>query len=148
MNNLYPNKIDVSVLLIFFCRVEKTKEVFAAIKEARPARLYLYQDGPRETVKSDGEELQKCRQIVSEIDWDCEVHTFYQEKNLGCDPSEYIAQRWFFDNEEMGIILEDDDVPSQSFFPFCKELLDKYRNDKRVNMICGMNNNDVSRFFY
>ena len=36
-------------------------------------------------------------------------------------------------------MLEDDDVPSQSFFYFCKELLDKYEFDERVNIISGMN---------
>lgn len=145
MDELKPYKTDVAVLIIFFCRVEKTKEVFDAVKEARPSRLYLYQDGARESVKTDKENIEKCREIVSNIDWECKVSTFYQEKNFGCDPSEYIAQRWFFDNEEMGIVLEDDDVPSQSFFPFCKELLEKYKDNEKINMICGMNNNDISK---
>ncbi len=139
-----PYKIDVAVLMIFFCRTEKTREVFEAIKKARPARLYLYQDGARENVESDKINIEKCRAAVSDIDWDCEVHTLYQEQNYGCDPSEYLAQRWFFDHEEMGIVLEDDDVPAQAFFPFCKELLEKYENNEKINMICGMNNNDVS----
>lgn len=145
MSEKKPYKIDVAVLMIFFCRAEKTREVFESVKKARPSRLYLYQDGARATVESDKENIEKCRAIVADMDWECEVHTFYQEQNFGCDPSEYIAQRWFFDNEEMGIVLEDDDVPAQAFFPFCKELLEKYKDNQKINMICGMNNNDVSK---
>lgn len=141
---MYPSKIDVAVLLIFFTRVEKTAAVFEQIKKARPARLYLYQDGPRPNRPDDVENIAKCREIVENIDWECQVEKMYQENNCGCDPSEFIAQKWMFTTETKGIILEDDDVPSQSFFPFCKDLLDKYENDDRINIICGMNNLNIT----
>lgn len=134
-----PYDIDVAVLLIFFCRDYTFKYVFEQVKKARPSKLYLYQDGPR-LGRNDAEGIQKCREIAADIDWDCEVHQFYQEKNIGCDPSEYIAQKWMFDTEEMGIVLEDDVVPSPSFFPYCLELLERYKDDERINIICGMNN--------
>ena len=140
----YQAKIDIAVLLIFFVRDTQFSKVFEQVKVARPSRLYLYQDGPRENRPDDLEGIRKCREIVRKIDWECEVYKFYQKENVGCDPSEYIAQKWMFETEEMGIILEDDDVPSQSFFPFCKELLEKYKDDFRINMICGMNNTGVS----
>ena len=132
-------KVDVPVLLIFFARPDTLEKVFESIREARPSTLLLWQDGPREGRPDDIENIEKCRKIVENIDWECEVHRFYQEENKGGDPSEYIAQKWMFETEEMGIILEDDDVPSQSFFPYCKELLEKYKDDTRINMICGMN---------
>ena len=143
----YDYNVDIPVLLIFFCRDEQLKQVFDEVKKARPSKLYLYQDGARKDKPSDIVGIEKCRNIVSDenIDWNCEVHRFYQEKNIGCDPSEFIAQKWMFETEEMGIILEDDDVPSQSFFRFCKELLVKYQDNPQINMICGMNNNDVSK---
>lgn len=142
-----PYKIDIPVLMIFFCRDEQLQKVFEQVKKARPSKLYLYQDGARMGRQDDIEGIERCRAIVddSQIDWQCEVHRFYQEKNYGCDPSEYIAQKWMFEYEEMGIVLEDDDVPSQSFFPFCKELLEKYKDDIRINMICGMNNTGISK---
>ncbi|KQB99628.1 hypothetical protein [Pedobacter sp. Hv1] len=133
-------KIDIPVLVIFFVRPEPLSKVFEQIKLARPSKLYLYQDGPRENRLDDLENGKLCREIVADIDWDCQVFHFYQEKNFGCDPSEYISQRWMFDNEEYGIVLEDDDVPSQSFFPFCKEMLERYKDDERIGVICGMNN--------
>ncbi|HCC93277.1 hypothetical protein [Empedobacter sp.] len=142
----YTYKIDIPVLLIFFCRPEKTKQVFDAIKEARPSKLYLYQDGARPGRKDDIENVKKCREIVSDIDWECEVFYKYQEENFGCDPSEFISQKWMFETEEYGIVLEDDDVPSQSFFPFCKDLLEKYKDDTRMGIICGMNHLDITHY--
>ena len=142
----YKSDIDLAVLLIFFCREQPFQLVFEAVKQARPSRLYLYQDGPRN--EKDALGCQKCREIAQNIDWECEIHKFYQETNLGCDPSEYIAQMWMFETEDMGIVLEDDDVPSQSFFLFCKELLEKYKDDSRIQMICGMNNYDIKKIIY
>lgn len=137
---LAPYSIDVPVLLIFFNRPGCFSEVFEQVKKARPSKLFLYQDGARNGNNRDVIGVAKCREIALDIDWECEVHTFFQEKNVGCDPSEFIAQKWAFEHVDKCIILEDDDVPSQSFFPFCKELLDKYEKDTRINMICGMNN--------
>lgn len=136
-------KIDIPVLLIFFNRPEKIAAVFEQVKKARPTRLYLYQDGAREDRKEDKEGIKACRDAVSSIDWNCEVHRLFQSKNYGCDPSEFIAQKWMFSYEEMGIILEDDDVPAQALFPFFKELLIKYKDDNRIAIICGMNNYDI-----
>lgn len=135
--------IDIAVLLIFFNRPQKIKQVFEQVKKVKPSRLYLYQDGVRGNRLDDIDSVRSCRDVVKDIDWNCTVHRLYQQKNYGCDPSEYIAQKWFFSNEEMGIVLEDDDVPSVSFFQYCKELLQKYRDDNRIAIICGMNNFDI-----
>lgn len=132
-------KNDVAVLLLFFARPKQTAKVFEQIKIARPSKLFLYQDGAREGHPDDVKGIEECRKIVENIDWDCEVHRMYQDKNYGCDPSEYISQKWMFSFVDKGIILEDDDVPSQSFFPFCKYLLDKYEDDERISMISGIN---------
>ncbi len=139
-------KIDIAVLLIFFARPNQFKRVFEVIKEVRPTKLYLYQDGPRKERPEDMDGIIKCRAIAYDIDWNCEVHTYFQRENVGCDPSEYIAQKWMFQTETAGIVLEDDDVPSLSFFPFCKELLEKYKEDERINMICGMNNTGICEY--
>ena len=140
----YHAKIDLAVLLIFFVRDDQFYKVFEQIKIVKPSRLYLYQDGPRKDRPDDLEGIARCRKIAENIDWECDVHKLFQEENVGCDPSEFIAQKWMFETEEMGVVLEDDDVPSQSFFPFCKDLLERYKDDKRINMICGMNNTGVS----
>jgi hypothetical protein len=136
--------VDVSVLLIFFTRHRQFAEVFEQVKKARPRRLFLYQDGPRENHPEDMENIMKCRKIAENIDWECEVHKFYQEKNVGVDPSGYIADRWAFSMTDKCIVLEDDVVPSVSFFQFCKEMLDKYENDERIMLISGINSEEIS----
>lgn len=135
-------KIDVAVLILFFNRPEPLAKVFEQVRKARPARLFLYQDGPRS--QSDMEGIEACRRIVGEVDWECDVRRFYQDTNQGCDPSEFISQRWAFSLADKCIVLEDDDVPSQSFFTFCKELLDRYADDPRVEMIAGFNAEEVT----
>ncbi len=133
------SKIDVPVLIIFFNRPSTLQKVFDAVKEAAPSTLLLWQDGPREGNDNDVKGIEECRNIVENIDWDCKVYKNYHEKNFGCDPSTFYSHKWAFSLVEKCIILEDDLVPSQSFFPYCKELLDKYEFDERINHICGLN---------
>lgn len=136
--------VDVSVLLLFHARADHFGQVWQEVKRARPARLFLYQDGSRGEKDEAG--IAACRALVADdqIDWECEVHRLYQEKNYGCDPSEYISQRWAFSLTDKCIVLEDDDVPSQTFFTFCKEMLDRYADDSRVTMIAGFNTDEES----
>lgn len=110
--------VDVPVLILFFNRPQQLSQVFEQVKKARPSRLFLYQDGARNERDLPG--IKACREIVSQIDWECEVERLYQEKNFGCDPSEYISQKWAFSKVDKCIVLEDDDVPAVSFFQFCK----------------------------
>ena len=140
----YPAKTDIAVLLLFFNRSDTFRQVFEAVRLARPSKLFLYQDGPRGERDMMG--IEACREIASDanIDWECEVHRLYQEKNYGCDPSEYISQKWAFSVVDKCMVLEDDDVPSQSFFPFCKEMLDRYEHDERITMVSGFNIDEVT----
>lgn len=133
------SNIDVAVLLIFFARSETFEKVFDAVRQARPSTLLLWQDGPREGRPDDLEGIRRCRKIAENIDWECNVYKQYNEKNFGCDPSTFYSHKWAFSLVDKCIVIEDDLVPSQSFFPFCKELLDRYENDERINHICGMN---------
>ncbi|MFI3277969.1 MAG: hemolysin activation protein [Rikenellaceae bacterium] len=137
-------RFDVNVLLIFFVRDDVFSKTFAAVKEARPRRLLLFQDGAREGRADDIEGIRKCREIAMDIDWDCELYTNFQEANIGCDPATFYSHKWAFSLVDKCIILEDDCLPSLSFFPFCEELLAKYENDTRINRICGMNSLESS----
>ena len=130
---------DIPILLVFFNRPDKFAAVFSAVKAIRPSKLFLYQDGPRANNADDAENVRKCREIASSIDWPCEVKILFQTENLGCDPSGYTAHSWFFNQVEYGIVLEDDCVPSQGFFDLCAYALPKYKDDLRISMISGMN---------
>ncbi len=130
---------DIAVLILFFNRPEPLSKLFGQIRKARPSRLFLYQDGARSDKDTPG--MMACRHIVSDenIDWECRVERLYQERNYGCDPSNYMSQRWAFSHVDKCVVLEDDDVPCVSFFSFCKEMLDRYENDTRVTMVNGFN---------
>lgn len=127
------------ILLLAFKRPETTRLVFNEIKKIKPKQFFIGVDGPRENNNDDLEKCKKVKEIFKEIDWDCEVKTLFREKNLGSMMAESSAINWFFDHVEEGIILEDDCLPNQSFFKFCKEMLDKYKNDTRIMHISGNN---------
>ena len=130
---------DVGVVLIFFNRPKPLEIVFSALREAKVNKLFLIQDGARLDNDNDAANIKLCRDIVSQIDWECEVHRNFSDTNLSCDHRVFTGISWAFEYVDKLIILEDDCLPSQSFFPFCKELLNRYENDNRIHMISGMN---------
>ncbi|MDH4199246.1 MAG: nucleotide-diphospho-sugar transferase [Spirochaetia bacterium] len=133
-----PQPLKTAVLFLIFNRLDTTKQVFEAIRMAKPPRLYIAADGARESREGEAKKVQEVRDYVtSHIDWQCEVKTLFRDRNLGCKYAVSAAITWFFENEEMGIILEDDCLPCQSFFWFCEQLLEKYKNDMRVWHISG-----------
>jgi len=127
------------ILFLIFNRPDTTSMVFDKIKSVRPKRLYIAADGPRTDNTKDTILCEAVRKIVSVVDWDCEVKTLYREQNLGCKVAVSSAIDWFFENEEEGIILEDDCLPSDTFFAFCEELLQKYKDINKIMQISGNN---------
>ena len=136
------NVNEAPVLLIVFNRPDTTQIVFDVIRRAKPKKLYVSADGPRIGNDNDILNCRKTREIVKKIDWDCEVHYQFHEKNLGCGLGPVSAISWVFKNEDRAIILEDDCVPALSFFPYCNELLEKYKDDNRIWVISGNNYNE------
>jgi hypothetical protein len=130
---------DTPVLLLIFNRPEYTREVFSAIRAARPKYLYIAADGPRWDHEEDIDLCQQSRSVTNQIDWNCELHTLFRDENLGCKNGVSSAITWFFNNVEEGIILEDDCVPDPSFFRYCSKLLKMYRDDERIMMVSGTN---------
>ena len=131
MNNCPP------VLIVGFNRPECLREVVDAIRKAQPKQLFLALDYPREGRPNDVPGYEACKQVFDTIDWPCEVKRNYSEKNLGCRDRMTSAITWAFESVDRLMIFEDDCVPEQSFFPFCAELLEKYKDDSRIGMIAG-----------
>jgi hypothetical protein len=134
-------QVKSPILFLIFNRPKETQLLFNAIREAKPQKLYVAADGPRNNGK-DEIVCQETKDILNQIDWKCELITLFREENLGCGKAVSNAVTWFFDNEEEGIILEDDCLPSLDFFRFCDEQLNYYRNDERVGHVCGCNFQD------
>lgn len=129
---------DKPILFIVFNRLDTTMRVFEQIKKVKPLRLYIASDGPRN--EEEKEKVIAVRNfIINNIDWNCDIKTRFREVNLGVGFGPNDAINWFFSHEEDGIILEDDCLPSLSFFRFCKELLDIYKDNKKIGVIQGFN---------
>jgi hypothetical protein len=128
-----------SVLFLIFNRPEPTREVFEAIRAYQPARLYVAADGPRPEKSAEWTLCAETRSVLQGVDWDCKVETLFRDQNLGCGTAVSEAINWFFDQEEEGIILEDDCLADPSFFSFCEEMLERYRDQPEVGSVSGNN---------
>jgi hypothetical protein len=128
---------DVPVALFIFNRPDLTFRVFEEVAKQRPKKLLLIADGPRN--EAEREACEKTRSVAERIDWDCEVLTNFSNENLNCKQRFTTGFRWIFENCETAIIFEDDCLPHPTFFPYCEELLDRYKDDERVMTISGDN---------
>jgi len=127
----------MNVVFLIYNRPELTARVFAEIAKVKPSKLLVVADGPKNAVKLDADKVERTRKIVEKIDWPCEVLRNYSDVNLGCKKRVSSGLDWAFGQVEEAIILEDDCLPDSSFFSFCQELLNKYRNDDRIMHIGG-----------
>ncbi|HTA75624.1 MAG TPA: glycosyltransferase family 2 protein [bacterium] len=125
------------VAIFGFNRPEMIKRVFERVREVKPRQLLLVLDGPRAYVPADLEKCKQVKEILSQVDWPCDVKRDYAESNMGCRKRIASGISWVFENVEEAILLEDDCLPDLTFFPYCAELLEYYRHDTRVGMIAG-----------
>jgi hypothetical protein len=131
--------LNTPILLIVFNRPDTTIEVFNSIRQIKPQKLFIAADGPRANNEKDATMCPKIKEIVGQVDWNCEVCTYFREENVGCAKNVSEAISWFFSKVEYGIILEDDTVPSQSFYGFCEQMLLKYQHEDTIKLISGTN---------
>ena len=132
-------RFDVPILVMAFNRPDRVRKLIEQLRICRPENIYFAVDGPRGDHPSDLDLVAETQSLAQEFDWECEVNTYFQEVNLGCARGVTAGINWFFSQVSEGIILEDDVIPTESFFPFCAELLVKYREDQRVWCISGSN---------
>lgn len=131
---------NTPILLISWKRPNETLRVINAIRKVKPSKIYVSSDGPRLDSISDIKKIEKTRDLIRKnINWETDIKTLFHKKNKGCMKGVSSSIDWFFDNEEEGIILEDDCLPHPDFFYFCQKLLEKFRHDKRIWCITGNN---------
>ena len=130
---------ETPILFLIFNRPDLTRQVFRTIQEQRPARLYIAADGPRPYKSGEDQLCVETRSVVEEVDWECDVRKLYREENLGCGRAVNEAISWFLNHESEGIILEDDCLPDASFYPFCRQMLHRYRDNDQVGSVSGNN---------
>lgn len=131
---------NTPILYLVFNRPEETRLSLEIIRKIKPKHFYIAADGPRPGNKNDETNCKKVRDIILQnIDWDCEVKTLFREENLGCGTAVQGALDWFFNEVEMGIIIEDDIIPDLFFFKYAEILLNKFKDDSRIFSINGNN---------
>jgi hypothetical protein len=127
------------VALIIFNRPDLTERAFAQIAAARPRELFIIADGPRSDHPGEIEKCKAARAVAEQVDWNCEVRSNYSDVNLGCGHRPASGISWVFEHVDRAIILEDDVIANPTFFEFCDELLERYKDDERVMQVCGHN---------
>jgi len=137
--DILKTQLQVPVSFHIFNRPESTRRVFEQIRKAQPSRLFVTADGPRTDRPDDVEKCAQTRSIIDDIDWDCELTTFFSDTNDGSFRSTSGGITRVFEHVDRAIILEDDCIPHETFFRYCHELLDYYENDTRVALIAGNN---------
>ena len=136
-----PYKIDIAVRVLVWNRPECQKKQWEVIKEAAPRILFLISDGGRTT--DEMERIKESRKVVEDIDWECKVYKLYFDENQGMYGIGKPSRKLIWSTVDRCIFLEDDYVPAVSFFRFCAELLEKYKDDDRIEMITGHNPFDI-----
>ncbi|WP_018076475.1 glycosyltransferase family A protein [Thiobacillus denitrificans] len=132
-------QLKTPVAFIIFNRPETTERVFAEIAKVKPPKLLVVADGPRPDRPGELEKCAATREVIKRVDWECEVLTNFSDVNLGCRNRPASGIDWVFEQVPEAIILEDDCLPHPSFFRFCEELLERYRDDERIGLISGDN---------
>ena len=128
------------VIFLVFNRPDLTAAVFERIRAARPPELLVVCDGPRAGIVDEPEKVAAVREIIERgVDWPCQVHREYAVENMGCRDRVASGLTWAFSKVEEAIVIEDDCLPEPSFFGFCEELLERYREDSRIMHIAGTN---------
>lgn len=135
---------DVPIVLLVFNRPALTTRVFEAVRRWRPDTLLVICDGPREGKAGEREKVAEVRAIVEDVDWPCEVHRNYSDRNLGCRDRVSSGLTWAFGIVDRAVILEDDCLPCDAFFGYCREMLERYRNEPRIFAASGSNFSGVS----
>ncbi|QNJ12215.1 hypothetical protein [Synechococcus sp. M16.1] len=136
---------ETPVLLLLFNRPKETQQVIDALQVVRPSKIYVAIDGPRKNNEKDIKLISEVESIIENINWSCNIRTLKRVNNVGCKNAVSDAIDWLFNNEEEAIIIEDDCLPSESFFFFCEKMLAKYRHDSRIAQICGFNPLNIDR---
>lgn len=131
--------ITTPVAFFIYNRPDVTRQVFSVLRQIRPVKLFVVADGPRLDKPGDKELCRQTRAVIEGVDWPCNVETKFADTNLGCKQRVSTGLDWVFSQAPEAIILEDDCLPHPTFFRYCEELLEYYREDERVMMVSGFN---------
>lgn len=136
-----------AVLLLAYLRPQHTLNALISIKKYYPNKLYVFIDG----LKSDAPLLdsmaqKKIIQTIKQVNPAKKIIIRHHKDNLGCGYAMPFALDWIFKKEDQAIILEDDVVPSLSFFNFMDNCLDRFAERQDVMMVSGNKYDPMPQF--
>tara|TARA_B100000989_G_scaffold293920_1_gene272048 strand:+ start:501 stop:1430 length:930 start_codon:yes stop_codon:yes gene_type:complete len=135
---LKKNKIiNLPILILCFDRPENLKKLLTILKRYKIKNLFISQDGYTGPNKDIIKRHQKVTKILKDINWTKNKEINFFKKNLGKQIAPPKGIDWFFGKVKEGIILEDDTIPSKTFFYFSEKLLKLHKNEKKIFQICG-----------
>lgn len=136
---MYSKKFfNIPIVLFIFKRDNTVLKIIEKLKTIKPKKVYLISDNGRNDEEKNI--VKKVRKTIENaINWECEIIKNYAEENKGVYKNIGCGATWVFSQEEQAIFLEDDNLPEISFFNYCKELLEKYKNNEKILWICGTN---------
>ncbi len=130
---------EVPVVLCIYNRPDFTRRVADILKAADPERIFIVADGPKSNDPDDAALCAEALRVAEERFKGIRVEVNASASNLGSRKRIQSGLTWVFGEVDEAIIIEDDCLPEISFFPFCAELIEKYRHEKRVGLIGGSN---------
>jgi hypothetical protein len=130
-------QLETPVAIVVFRRPDRTRRLLDAVRQARPKRLFLIADGPRAGMAEEATACEQARAVVEDIDWPCQVTRDYADSNIGLKRRIPTGLDAIFGEVDRAIVLEDDCLPHETFFPFCEELLERYAAEDRVMHVAG-----------
>ena len=136
---IFSDQFDVPVVLLVYNRPQFTASALAPLRSIRPRRLLIVADGPKSNRADDERRCREVAEILDTIDWPCQIDVNRAAANLGCRKRVQTGLDWVFETVDRAIIVEDDCVLDPSFFPFSRELLDRYEGNERVHVIGASN---------
>ena len=136
--------VDVPVRVNIWIRSDCQKKQFEVLKKARPSIIFLQSDGGRNA--KEWEIIHENRKLFDEgIDWKCQVFKLYETENNGLYKMAEKTRNLIWENVDRCIFLEDDYVPAVSYFRFCAEMLERYKDDLRVSFVTGYNHMGINK---
>jgi hypothetical protein len=128
-----------AVLIIAHRRPHYLKSVLESVMSQFPSSLYISIDGARETTLGDVELVKECQELATEfqIKSEIQIYTRFNSNNLGSAANVIQSIDWFFDNEESGVVLEEDCVPHPTFLDYMEQNLRCFEMEQRVWLVSG-----------
>ena len=128
---------SVPVLILGFSRIGSIRKMIGNLVNWGVRDVFLSLD-----FASDPKILNEQQELITELssktnNSSTRIRIWHRERNHGVAIGVLSGLDWFFAENEMGIVIEDDLEFEEDFLRFCAFALDFYKNHKDVLMVSG-----------